>query len=238
MAVVNLDTTEMENSCPPQQRFLWSDAETEYFLKLLAEYQVTRHLEYRKYRNAGVFQALEGPMREAGYKRNFNQLRIKWKNMKKTFVEGRRLDAAGSLPYSACPFYDQLYGLLKNDPSVCQKSACGEDTPTNFDIVDASTNFRDDLEESHEESALDLFSNFSKTTEVNVKKEFLDLNELPCAEPSEPVQKLKCLQNADPDELFLAMILPDIKKLSAPKKRKVKMEVQRLLDDALTEEDQ
>lgn len=55
-AASNMDTFEMENSVPPQQRFLWTDSETEYFLKLLAEYQVSRHLEYRKYRNAGVFQ--------------------------------------------------------------------------------------------------------------------------------------------------------------------------------------
>lgn len=78
-------------------------------------------------------------MRAAGFKRNFNQLRIKWKNMKKTFVEGRRLEATGSLPYSACPFYDQLYGILKNDPSIRQISASGEDTPSNYDSVDTAS---------------------------------------------------------------------------------------------------
>lgn len=107
-------------------------------------------------------------------------------------------------------------------------------------FIFAAPDFRDDLEDNQVESAIDIFNKFSNRAEVTVKKEPLDSNEQSSVEPSEPLtfHNLKSLQSADPDELFLAMILPDIKKLSAQKKRKVKMEVQRLLDEALTEEDQ
>ena len=58
MAVATLEALEMEhNNCLPEiRRPLWSDKETKYFIKILAEYQITQHLEHRKYRNAGVFQ--------------------------------------------------------------------------------------------------------------------------------------------------------------------------------------
>lgn len=75
---------------------------------------------------------------------------------------------------------------------------------------------------------------------VAIKKEHSSSEEQLCIGQSQPTtyQKLSCPQDTDPDQLFLAMILPDIKKLSAPKKRRVKMDIQKLLDEALTEEDQ
>lgn len=54
-------------------------------------------------------------MRAAGFNRTYTQLRIKWKNMKKSFVDGKRLIAANNHPYNVCPFYDEIYQLLKDN---------------------------------------------------------------------------------------------------------------------------
>lgn len=79
-------------------------------------------------------------MRAAGFNRTYNQLRIKWKNMKKSFVDGRRLVSAGSSPYSVCPFYDDLHQLLKDHPMMSQNISPGEEPTPNFDTIDIASN--------------------------------------------------------------------------------------------------
>ncbi|KAJ1531471.1 hypothetical protein ONE63_000146 [Megalurothrips usitatus] len=237
-----MDAHEHESNYFPERRLLWSDKETKYFLKILSEYHVTQHLEHRKYRNAGVFQALEEPMRAAGFNRTYSQLRIKWKNMKKTFVDGRRLVSSGSLPYSVCPFYNELCHLLQNHPSLSQCTS-EVDSPSNFDNVDLISNedCGEEKLENHEKSSINFFHDPAESSSnlMKVKREPGAPEEHRFMEPRKPATalKLSCIQDAGPDELFLAMILPDLNKLSAPRKRKVKMDIQKLLDEALTEEE-
>nr|XP_057926664.1 zinc finger and SCAN domain-containing protein 2-like isoform X2 [Doryrhamphus excisus] len=90
----------------------WGEEEAVFLLRQLKELNIFKWVNGRKIRNAEVFKKVAKKMEEAGFIRTFEQIKGKWKSMKRIyFVTKRKIKINGhnSVP---CPYFDLLDDLL------------------------------------------------------------------------------------------------------------------------------
>ncbi|CAL8255056.1 unnamed protein product [Merluccius merluccius] len=84
-------------------------------------------------------------MEEAGFVRTPEQIRVRWKNVKKAYLGAKQNNGTSGRPPASCPFYDLLDDLLGSRPlsQAGQKSQAGVDvgfepsaTETTMETVD------------------------------------------------------------------------------------------------------
>ncbi|XP_072295157.1 pyrroline-5-carboxylate reductase 3 [Eucyclogobius newberryi] len=79
----------MEYGVMKRQHY-WDVRETEVFLQILKELDIKACLDGRKVRNGGVFRTAQRRMAAAGFDRTAEQLRVRWKFLKKCYYKSQR----------------------------------------------------------------------------------------------------------------------------------------------------
>ena len=72
-------------------RYMWTEEETELFLQMIKEKNITAILDSKQQRNAELYKELEGEMREKGFEKPWQILRSKWKTLKQRYLAERRI---------------------------------------------------------------------------------------------------------------------------------------------------
>ncbi|TNN79268.1 Zinc finger protein with KRAB and SCAN domains 2 [Liparis tanakae] len=94
----------------------WTEEQTTFMLNVLKELNILKFLDGRKTRNGELFKKVSLKMVEAGFHRTPEQIRIRWKNVKKAFFQAKRDNGASGRGRTTCPFYELLDDLLGSRP--------------------------------------------------------------------------------------------------------------------------
>ena len=96
--------------------YFLTEEQTEFMLNVLKELNILKFMDGRKTRNGELFKKVALKMMEAGFPRTPEQIRIRWKNVKKAFFQAKRDNGASGCGRTMCPFYDVLDDLLGSRP--------------------------------------------------------------------------------------------------------------------------
>ena len=90
----------------------WTDEQTQFMLNQLKELNILKFLDGRKTRNGDLFKKVARKMEEAGFPRTPEQVRIRWKNVKKAYLSAKRDNGTSGRGRTLWPFFDLLDELL------------------------------------------------------------------------------------------------------------------------------
>ena len=94
----------------------WTEEQTEFMLNVLKELNILKFMDGRKTRNGELFKKVALKMVEAGFPRTPEQIRSRWKNVKKAFFRAKRDNGVSGRGRTTCPFYDVIDDLLGSRP--------------------------------------------------------------------------------------------------------------------------
>ncbi|XP_076141515.1 uncharacterized protein LOC143124100 isoform X1 [Alosa pseudoharengus] len=100
---------------PPPVHF-WSDAETEFMLCQLKALNILKYMDGRKTRNGNLFRKVAEHMEDAGFQRTSEQIRVRWKNVKKAYYNSRKNNQTSGNSSVSCPYSNILKELLGRRP--------------------------------------------------------------------------------------------------------------------------
>ncbi|TNN37406.1 Transcription factor 7-like 1 [Liparis tanakae] len=116
----------------------WTEEQTEFMLNVLKELNILKFMDGRKTRNGDLFKKVALKMLAAGFPRTPEQIRIRWKNLKKAFFQAKREPGASGRGRSTCPSFDVLDDLLGGGPlSLVEHNGVdsGVQLPTTMDAT-------------------------------------------------------------------------------------------------------
>ncbi|KAL2090562.1 hypothetical protein ACEWY4_012825 [Coilia grayii] len=94
----------------------WTDEETRFMLTQLKELNILKFMDGRKTRNGDLFKKIAQRMLECGFPRTPEQVRVRWKNLKKAYFAAKRNNAISGQGRTSCPFFKRLDKLLGSRP--------------------------------------------------------------------------------------------------------------------------
>ncbi|KAK7907080.1 hypothetical protein WMY93_015692 [Mugilogobius chulae] len=94
----------------------WTDEETAFMLTQLKELNILRCLDGRKKRNGEVFKRVAGELASAGYVRTAEQIRVRWKHVKRLYFAVKRNNGTSGHSRAEFPHQDILEELLSERP--------------------------------------------------------------------------------------------------------------------------
>jgi len=123
-----------------KKRYIWSDRETEHFIRLIIEMGMTNMLDSKRKRNSDLYSSLVEPMAAAGFNRDATQLRTKWKHLKQDYkVELVRIEKNG-VASSRMSYFPLLHEVLSCKPNNAMTYLCEvvSNSPPRLDIAENS----------------------------------------------------------------------------------------------------
>ncbi|XP_061880025.1 zinc finger and SCAN domain-containing protein 20-like [Entelurus aequoreus] len=99
----------------PRGTHFWSDEETIFLIHQLRESDILKYLDGRKTRNGKVFEKVANAMKNAGFRRSPEQIRVRWKRLKQVYYNTKKDAASGHKPVW-CPHFQLLDDLLGGHP--------------------------------------------------------------------------------------------------------------------------
>ncbi|XP_062376299.1 uncharacterized protein LOC134064396 [Sardina pilchardus] len=100
---------------PPPVHF-WSDEETEFMLCQLKALNILKYMDGRKTRNGNLFRKVAEHMEDAGFQRTSEQIRVRWKNVKKAYNNARKNNQTSGTTSVSWPYSKILKELLGRRP--------------------------------------------------------------------------------------------------------------------------
>lgn len=94
----------------------WYEEETRFMLAEMASLNVLHLLDGRKYRNSETMKKISGRMAEEGYLRSVEQVRCRWKCLRRTYYETKRQNNTSGSDRTTCPSFMELDSLLGSRP--------------------------------------------------------------------------------------------------------------------------
>ncbi|KAK7926307.1 hypothetical protein WMY93_008617 [Mugilogobius chulae] len=88
----------------------WSDDETAFMLAQLKDQDILRFLDGRKRRNGEVFRRVAVELSSAGFIRTAEQVRVRWKHIKRMYYASKRKDGTSSVWSPHQEILDELLG--------------------------------------------------------------------------------------------------------------------------------
>lgn len=110
----------------PRLAHIWKEDETALMLARLKALNILKYMDGRKTRNGDLFKKVAEQLKEAGFARTADQVRIRWKHLKSSYYQSRKNKKNGRKTV-ACLFGDALEELLGPRPSSLVRHD-GEDT--------------------------------------------------------------------------------------------------------------
>lgn len=74
----------------PRYAHFWKEDETALMLAQLKELNILKYMDGRKTRNGDLFKKVAQQLRDAGFARSADQVRIRWKHLKSGFYQSRK----------------------------------------------------------------------------------------------------------------------------------------------------
>lgn len=108
-------TTMASNSIKPVRRFhqralIWDLEETRALLDLLKDERIFKAIE--SVRTREIYHEIAERLKQAGFNRDWNQIRGRVKNLKFSYKKARAMHEEQGQPTAACRFYDDLHYLF------------------------------------------------------------------------------------------------------------------------------
>ncbi|VVC42622.1 Hypothetical protein CINCED_3A018612 [Cinara cedri] len=132
-----------------RKRYIWSDRETEHFIRLIIEMGMTNMLDSKRKRNSDLYSSLVEPMAAAGFNRDATQLRTKWKHLKQDYkVELVRIEKNGPAG-SRLSYFPLLHEVLSCKPRNAMTYLCEvvSNSPPPIDAEESiKTEYMNDME--------------------------------------------------------------------------------------------
>nr|XP_015796201.2 uncharacterized protein LOC107372477 [Nothobranchius furzeri] len=131
----------------------WSDEETSVFIGLVKSMNIMSLFDDRKCRDSEIYKKITEKLREAGFVRTPDQVKYRWKMLKKAYYKAKKQNnTSGSNPFSF-PQFDLMDEILGNRPiSTAEKSGVDigfedvqeqlsdqQDSGGTLDLTDAAT---------------------------------------------------------------------------------------------------
>ena len=85
-------------------------------LHQVQELSIFKCMDGRRTRNANLFPKMSLTRAEAGFIRMPEQIRIKWKNVRSAYTNGKRNNSKSGQGRISCPYYDMMDDLLGRRP--------------------------------------------------------------------------------------------------------------------------
>ncbi|XP_046384535.1 uncharacterized protein LOC124154701 [Ischnura elegans] len=101
-----------------RKRNVWSEQETMHLINLIKEEDIMRLLDGKRSRNSDIYMRLVGPMSEAGYIRDVNQLRTKWKHLQQEYRKEVAARGRSGGAGHASPYFEALHEILGHRANV------------------------------------------------------------------------------------------------------------------------
>lgn len=95
--------------------------ETEFFLNLIKDKEITAILDSKQQRNATIYKDLEGDMKDRGFDKPWQILRSKWKALKQKYLSEKRnlsKSGAGGKSKVKLKYFDLMDEILGQRPIV------------------------------------------------------------------------------------------------------------------------
>ncbi|XP_049900271.1 zinc finger protein with KRAB and SCAN domains 2-like [Epinephelus moara] len=100
----------------PRNVHFWKYEESALMLTLLKELNILKYMDGRKTRNGDLFKKVAEQMKEGGSTQTPEQIRIRWKQLKKSYYQARKNNSTSGHSRVACPFGEALEELLGPRP--------------------------------------------------------------------------------------------------------------------------
>lgn len=107
----------------------WGEEEIRVFLEMCIEKQVLAIMDGKRHKHVEIFRMLEPQMKEKGYAKTADQMKLKLKNLKLAYFKCRRDNSVSGAATSRCVFYNELELLYGCRPTAeAGSSSSGIDT--------------------------------------------------------------------------------------------------------------
>lgn len=83
-----------------------------FLLNVLKDLNILKYLDGRKTRNGELFRRAANKLHDAGFSRTPEQIRVRWKTLKKGYYLAKRANGKSGHNPQTCLFYDHLDELL------------------------------------------------------------------------------------------------------------------------------
>ncbi|XP_061919614.1 uncharacterized protein LOC133660272 isoform X2 [Entelurus aequoreus] len=111
----------------------WAEEETSLLLQQLKHVNISKFLDGRKTRNGQVFKKVAKEMAGAGFSRTAEQVRVKWKRMKRLYYQTKK-DSRRNLHIALlCPHYQLIEDLIGRPPASGSESLPEDQADPNED---------------------------------------------------------------------------------------------------------
>ncbi|KAJ0032583.1 hypothetical protein NQD34_002664 [Periophthalmus magnuspinnatus] len=117
----------MEYAVMKKQHY-WDVEETEIFLQILKELDIKACLDGRKVRNGGVFRMAQRRMAAAGFDRTAEQLRVRWKFLKKCYYKSQQGPSNEAKIQGWLRYEKAMVSILESKQSMVDSSVNCEGT--------------------------------------------------------------------------------------------------------------
>lgn len=84
----------------------WGEEETRVFLEMCIEKQILLIMDRKKHKHIEIFRMLEPQMKEKGYGKTADQMKLKLKTLKLSYFKCRRDNNVSGAATSRCAFYN------------------------------------------------------------------------------------------------------------------------------------
>lgn len=116
----------------------WGDQETRTFLELCIEKQILAIIDGKRHKHIEIFRMLVPEMEQRGYCKTAEQMKLKLKNLKLTYLKCKRNNNVSGAAATTCPFYNELELLYGCRPAT-EAEYSGIDTATSSNNYDVSS---------------------------------------------------------------------------------------------------
>ncbi|CAL8373208.1 unnamed protein product [Arctogadus glacialis] len=112
--------TTMAGSSSSSKTHFWSEKETRFMLNQLKDMHILQFMDGRKTRNGDLFKKIAKKMEEAGFRRNPEQIRIRWKNIsrRRTLAPNR---ITGRVVVSMFPVRSMIFWTNSLGADLCPR---------------------------------------------------------------------------------------------------------------------
>jgi len=96
----------------------WLEKETNYFIQLCIEKQILRLMDEKKYKHIDIYKSLEPAMKEAGFIKSGEQMKLKMKHLKEMYYKCKRNNSISGHDRMSFQYFEAMDELFGSRPSV------------------------------------------------------------------------------------------------------------------------
>uniref|UniRef100_A0A8D8QDT3 Protein tramtrack, alpha isoform n=1 Tax=Cacopsylla melanoneura TaxID=428564 RepID=A0A8D8QDT3_9HEMI len=114
------------------KRITWNDEETKCLIRIAGKIMPTK---MRKKQSREIYRTIAYQMNKRGYKKTFEQCRIKWKHLKHFYSVALSVSGIEE-KLQVCPYYEELSNAIKDCKKYCAMKTANKDAGPSSQMID------------------------------------------------------------------------------------------------------